>query len=277
MSHTKIIPNTRKPINKRTIAPITACSKEVRGMLGLSLHSWENGMVLSLIVAGFFALVAGAATWAVVRLTRLELAESKKELDAYKLAVEFNVADARKEGIEAGKTAGNALLRAAESEKRAAESNERAVKLELELAKIKQPRLLSEERLRPLAERLKRFAPTPFDLAFIPGDPEAAIFGTHIAAMLEMAGWKWVAWAPEGAAFQQVFTITGTDKPNIGQVGFFDVGIFLRPDDPDTLASPVQALVELLQGEGFAAAFETSTNPNINNKATVHITVGKKR
>jgi hypothetical protein len=162
-------------------------------------------------------------------------------------------------------------------ELKTAESNERAKKLELELAKIKQPRLISEDRLKSLAEKLKPFASTPFDLAFIPGDPEAAVFGTHIAAMLEMAGWKWVAWAPAGAPFQQVFTITGTDKPNIGQVGFFDVGIFLRPDDPDALAPPVQALIELLKGEGFAVAFETSTNPNINNKATVHITVGKKR
>lgn len=234
-------------------------------------------MRVSLIVVGISGLIAGLATWFVVKLQRAEIAQSEVALEKYKEDTKLKVEEAKKEGIEAGKTAGDALVRAAALEKEAAESKERAAKLELELAKIKQPRLLSEDRLVPLAEKLKPFASTPFDLAVIPGDPEAAIFGTHIAAMLEMAGWKWVAWAPEGAPFQQVFTITGTDKPNIGQVGFFDVVIFLRPDDPDTLAPPVQALIELLKGEGFAVAFETSTNPNINNKATVHVTVGKKR
>jgi len=245
-----------------------------------SLHSWEEWMLISLAAAAISAVAVVVTTQRVIKLQRIELEASKAVTEGLKsanLTLEVKVADAKNEGIEAGKAAGNALLRAAELEKQAAESRERATKLELELAKIKQPRLLSEERLKPLAEKLRPFAPTPFDLAFIPGDPEAAIFGTHIAAMLEMAGWKWVPWAPEGAPFQNVFTITGTDKPNIGQVGFFDVGIFLRPDDPDTLAPPVQALIEVLKGEGFAVAFETSTNPNINNKATVHITVGKKR
>src|SRR5450631_1849827 len=223
----------------------TNFSRKVRRVLGLDLHSWEQWMLLALGLAAFAAVAVVVTTASVVILTRHENAEIKKEYAEYKLTVDGKVADAKKEGIEAGKVAGNALVRAAESEKQAAESKERTAKLELELAKIKQPRLLSEERLRPLAEKLKQFASTPFDLAFIPGDPEAAIFGTHIAAMLEMAGWKWVAWAPEGAPFQQIFTITGTDKPNIGQVGFFDVGIFLRPDDPDTLAPPVQALTRL--------------------------------
>jgi len=54
-------------------------------MLGLSLHGWENSMVVFLIIAGFFALLAGAATWAVVRLQRTEIAESKTEFDRFKL------------------------------------------------------------------------------------------------------------------------------------------------------------------------------------------------
>jgi hypothetical protein len=76
------------PTNKAAIATTAATSKEVRRVLGLSLHGWENAMVISLIIAGFFALIVGAATWAVVRLQRIELAESKRELDEYKLTVE---------------------------------------------------------------------------------------------------------------------------------------------------------------------------------------------
>lgn len=52
---------------------------------GLSLHGWENWMVGSLVVAGAFALIAGLSTWAVVRLQRIEIAESKEDFDRYKL------------------------------------------------------------------------------------------------------------------------------------------------------------------------------------------------
>ena len=54
-------------------------------MLGLSLHGWENVMVVFLILAGFTALVAGVSTWAVVRLQRIELAGTEQEFDKYKL------------------------------------------------------------------------------------------------------------------------------------------------------------------------------------------------
>src|SRR5260370_3946336 len=114
MSQMTAIPSTANPTNKNAIEPMAASSKDVRRMLGLSLHGWENSMVVFLIIAGFFALLAGAATWAVVRLQRIEIAESQRELDSYKLTVESKVADAKKEGIEAGKTAGNALVRAEE-------------------------------------------------------------------------------------------------------------------------------------------------------------------
>lgn len=244
---------------------------------GLSLHGWEDVMRVSLIIVGVSGSIAGLATWFVVKLQRTEIMQSEIALEKYKEDTKVKVEEAKNQGIEAGKTAGDALVRAAALEKDAAQSKERAAKLELELAKIKQPRLIPEEKLKPLAKKLESFSSTPFDLAIIPGDPEAAIFGVTIATVLETAGWKWVAWAPEGAPFQQVFTITGTDKPNIGQFGFFDVTIFLRPDDPDMLATPLQAVMDLLKEEGFAVGFEASTNPNINNKATIHITVGKKR
>jgi hypothetical protein len=43
---------------------------------GFSLASWENAMVSCLIIAGIFAFLAGLATWAVVRLQRVEIAEA---------------------------------------------------------------------------------------------------------------------------------------------------------------------------------------------------------
>lgn len=56
-------------------------------------------------------------TTSVVILQRQETAEAKRELEEYRLSAEGRVADAKREGIEAGKTAGDALLRAAELKK----------------------------------------------------------------------------------------------------------------------------------------------------------------
>lgn len=233
-------------------------------------HFWHSVFIWSTGIAAVFGGVGIAAAFVAgmvgYQVTEFSLEKGRKDQLAANVEIEKSKKDAR-----------DALVRAAGLEKEAAESKERTKTLELELAKIKLPRLLSEDRIRLLAEKLKPFASTPFDLAFIPGDPEAAIFGIHIATMLEVAGWKWMPWAPEGSLFQQTFTITGTDKPNIGQVGFFDVGIFLKPGDPDSLAPPIDALIKVLKGEGFAVTFETSANPNINTNATVHITVGRKR
>jgi hypothetical protein len=63
-------------------------------MFGLSLHGWENAMVVALIIAGFFALIAGAATWSVVRLQRIELVESAKEFEKYKLETSKEISQA---------------------------------------------------------------------------------------------------------------------------------------------------------------------------------------
>jgi hypothetical protein len=87
-------------------------------MLGLSLHGWENAMVVFLIVAGFTAFVAGAATWAVVRLQRIAIEEAKLESDKYKL----------------------------DTSKQIAEANERTASSELELMRLRMPRMPDGDR-----------------------------------------------------------------------------------------------------------------------------------
>lgn len=70
-------------------------------MLGLDLHGWE------------YLMIASLATGAVVVLTRQENEHVRAEYETYKLTVEGKVADAKKEGIEAGGglTSGSALSR----------------------------------------------------------------------------------------------------------------------------------------------------------------------
>jgi hypothetical protein len=165
--------------------PTAILSNKVRRMLGLSLHGWENAMVVFLIVAGFFALIAGAATWAVVRLQRIELAESQKAFNEYKLAAEGKVAEAKTEGIKAGEKAGNALVRAAELEKEAANA-----KLETERLKATVAwRSISPEIAASL-EKILSATPGSVNLRYTDGDPEALFLAIQISNVLAKSKWQ---------------------------------------------------------------------------------------
>jgi hypothetical protein len=179
--------------------------KGVRQMLGLSLHGWENTMVVFLIVAGFFAFVAGAATWAVVRLQRIELAKSALELEQYKV-------DAAKD-LEAAKTESDAKIAVARAESAAAiekaqadiakavtqtaKANERAAALEKEAAnaRAEQERLKAQLAWRRLTKEQHDFLvaalrphATKLDLSH-PDDSEAALLASEIEQTLKEAGW----------------------------------------------------------------------------------------
>jgi hypothetical protein len=208
-----VTPTTMNPTNKAAIAPTAATSKEVRRVLGLSLHGWENAMVISLIIAGFFALIVGAATWAVVRLQRIELAESKRELDEYKLTVEGKVADAKREGIEAGKMAGNALVRAEEL---------RAANLALE-AQI-MPRRLTSQQQQSISSALARFAGRRMRIKSYALDVEAAVLGQQIIATLQAAN------------------IGGDDRRmSVGALGAIAIGIHVTGDDKELIDATLAA------------------------------------
>jgi hypothetical protein len=111
---------TTKQIPAAAHTENAAFSRKVRRMLGLDLHGWEQLMLLSLLGAGALAIAVFITTASVVVLQRHETAEAKRELDEYKLSADGRVADAKREGIEAGKVAGNAMVRASELEKEAA-------------------------------------------------------------------------------------------------------------------------------------------------------------
>lgn len=138
-------------------------------MLGLSLHGWENAMVVSLIIAGFFALIAGAATWAVIRLQRIELAGSKMEFDSYKLDTAKHIADANAAGDAARAEAAKAN-KSAEDEKFA------RVKLEAKLA----PRRLDTPQWQAIRAALISFAGKTVRIESYGLDAEAAILGFQL-------------------------------------------------------------------------------------------------
>jgi hypothetical protein len=215
-------------------------SKRVRrkGVFGLfSLHGWENFMIAMLVFAGGFALLAGIATWAVVKLQREEIAASKIEFDRYKLGAEAQVADAKKQGIEAGKTAGNAMLRAAELEKRAEELKAANLALEAQI----QPRRLTSEQIKEIGTALSNFAGKKVSVVTYTLDTEAAVLAKQIIPALRSSGIlvndRVAARMPIGA-FDGGIIVTGLDIELTHALGraLFDIGK-LHASEP--IASPV--------------------------------------
>jgi hypothetical protein len=176
---------------------------------------------------------------------------------------------------EANRRIAEANAQAEQARGAAAEANARALEAQLALEKFKQPRLLSENKMREMADKLNHFAGTRFDASASAGDTEAVIFLSHIAATLEMAGWKWIEWNPPTGELMTVYKIEG--KPNVGQLGFFDVALQVDPDHNSELATAVGVLGVLLKAKGFAVTVDVVANPAIPNKDTIHVIVGKKR
>jgi hypothetical protein len=192
----------------------------------------------------------------------------------------YRVADVSQKELVAETKAGaervaSLIVQGDQLRKDTAEANARALEAKLALEKLKTPRLLSEQQISVLVEKLKRFAGTKFDAAVIPGDPEAIIFLSYIAATLEKAGWVWVEWtAPEG---QIAMTYTIPTKPSIGQLGFFGVTLQINPAHDRALSAPADALGLALIAEGIEATLDVIDNPSVPKRETVHVIVGKKR
>jgi hypothetical protein len=163
----------------------THFSKKVRRMLGLSLDFWNNILVVFLGLGALAAIIVVVSTFIVIRLQRLEAADASLAFEQYKLGVSAQVADAKREGIEAGKMAGNAVLRAAELENEAANAR-------LETEKIKGVvawRVLSPETASKL-EQVLATKPGSVNLRYTDGDPEALFLASQISQILNQAHWK---------------------------------------------------------------------------------------
>jgi hypothetical protein len=173
------------------------------------------------------------------------------------------------------KEAARLSAQAEEARSEIAGANARAAEAQLALEKFKAPRLIEEAKIRSLGEQLKAYGKTRFDAAAAPGDAEAIVFLTYICTMLEIAGWTWVDWNPPNGLLAMVYNIPG--KPNVGQLGFFDVLIVVNPEHASALLHPAEALVNLLKSEGFAATLEVIAHPNMVNADALHVTVGRKR
>jgi hypothetical protein len=191
--------------NARTNMERANFSEKVRRMFGIGLDDWNSILVLSLGIGALMAAVAVVSTFAVIQLQKAEAKDTAAKFELYKLGVEAQVADAKKEGIEAGKTAGNAIVRAAELEKEAANA-----RLETEkLKKVVAWRVIPPEDVSILEKDLVA-KPGSVNLRYTDGDPEALFLAIQISQILNKAGWHV---APGAVKFGNAI-VFGIDLPD---------------------------------------------------------------
>jgi hypothetical protein len=163
----------------------TASSNKDKRMFGLAIRSWEQLMLVSLGITGVAAVAVFITTASVVALQRQETAQAERDLKEYKLSVEGKVADAKMEGLEVGKIAGDALVRASEMEKEAASAK-------LQTEQIKQVvawRVIAPESILKLVKSL-RAVPGRVNLRYTSGDPESLFLAIQISKALTASGWQ---------------------------------------------------------------------------------------
>jgi hypothetical protein len=161
----------------------------------LSGHSsdwWNSVMLLSLALAAFVALLVAGATTGAVMSARREAVAAQRDLERYKATVAGQVADAKRAGIEAGEKAGNADLKAARANERAATFEKEAQELKasnLALEVQIQPRRLSGENSKKLADALSKMGSFPIAIVSRMFDPEGSDFADDLNNAFGAGNW----------------------------------------------------------------------------------------
>ncbi|WP_316166120.1 MULTISPECIES: hypothetical protein [unclassified Bradyrhizobium] len=224
-----------------------------------SVSSWLNWLSLIKYIGGAMVVVGVAA----------ELLG-----DWFSEPLQKKLDDARKLEIAQLTTEGQRLSKEAETARSSiAAANERAAEAQLALEKLKAPRSLSRFQTMVLADKLRPFARTRFDLSVIIGDPEAIGFLGVIAGVLQAAGWEWVEYNHPSGPFMNVYNVEG--KPNIGQQGWQAISIQVFDDHAAELSPAADTLLAALKGEGVVASRDKASDA-IPNHDTIHILVGRK-
>lgn len=171
--------------------------KEVRMWWGLSLDAWNNLIVAALALGGLIAVFGGVSTYISFQLQKQEVRDSKEALEGFKRGEDAKVADAKIAGIEAGKAAGGAILKAAEANERAATLEKEAKEARLETEHLKNANLLMQRSVGPRqidgAVFLKALEGTPKPKGVIIVYSDMASDGWYVASqismLLEEVGW----------------------------------------------------------------------------------------
>jgi hypothetical protein len=131
---------------------------------------------------------------------------------------------------------------------------ERAAKAENDLIEFRTPR---RAKIRPqidaLAEQLKPFAGTKFDIGFGGSDGEQADCCWDIEEVLEKANWHQEPWGKVTAG-PAAINDRGLLRPYAGNVAATNVEIHIEPEWRQSLLPPAKALISALNGTGVKAS-----------------------
>lgn len=158
---------------------------KVKKMLGMTVDQWNSWMIGFLIVAAVAGAGSIVSQVVITKLQKAEALQAARELDLYKAGVAEKVADARKEGVEAGRAASDAMLRAASLEKEAAFARRETERLKSAVTW----RIIPTEMATKLTDSLKGSAGR-VNLRYYVGDPEALYFVVQFSEIFKRAGWQ---------------------------------------------------------------------------------------
>jgi cell division protein FtsL len=240
----------------------TIDSKTVRRMLGLSLHTWEDLMLLSLGVAALSAVLVITSTWAVVQLQRHEARESSEKIaslnneTARLRAQNALTLDSLLETVRTGRDSALAI-----------DAN-RSTTEAMAVAQGFATRGSTSEATRALyiPSKVTRFAGKKFDAVVTSTAIDIGALCGSIRAALKNAGWIEIERSDPTAGLGLLFM----DKA----AGPALVRINVDPSKDPDLLDAAKALDSALREEDIAAIVKTeadTTNANV-----IHILVGPK-
>ena len=242
---------------------------------GWSFHVWETIVKVSLWIAVgagvLTAVTAFVAGYVGYELTDVVQKEADVRIGEASAQGKAAVAEAAKANAELGK----AQIAIEQAQARAAEAGARAAEAQLALEIFKAPRSMTRPQQDEIIAAIAQFKGTRFDMAVLPGDPEAANFLGQVSAAMQLAEWEWVEWAHPNNGL--TFTYSWPNLPNVGQMGGFGIDIFVSSQD-EKLLKAAMALAAVLVSKNWSSlgAREAVKEQGIPNADTVHVVIGRK-
>lgn len=161
-------------------------------LFGLTGEAWDRWLIGAVYLAAIAAAAVGITTAGSIISHKREAERAQIELETYKTEVAGKVADATKQGIEAGTTAINAVATAAEANRVTAE-----LRVELEREKVERLRLqekvqwrtITDEQITKLRDELATASGVVIFI-YNSGDNESFSFSYQIAKSFDLHNWN---------------------------------------------------------------------------------------
>jgi hypothetical protein len=156
----------------------------------------------------------------------------------------------------------------AQYEARTAEANQRAQEAALELAKFREPRVLGQEQMYRIAEKLKKHVGIQFAGATSGRNPEYLTFLQFIETSLMLANWQEINWhVSRGVTRAAGKTVIGTDV---------SVSNVLITFPMDAMGKAMEAAAIALADALTAEGFEAKAGLDARNAGAIQVMVGPK-